>query len=182
MNWSHNLIFYVCMAKDTTILAEFNSNTRDLSDLAKRCLQRTPAFHSMFSHTVHGNTYMFFIDDPFVYFGIFDESLEKHKCLLLLKNVKDVFTGTMNPNSHCFQGEFSHVFRQLVASKSELSSKDGHEEDKSKYCFSDDDVSGGNRYVWDKQVMLVLSLDLVACASLFVIWLWVCDGFQCVAN
>ncbi|KAL7589268.1 hypothetical protein Lser_V15G35816 [Lactuca serriola] len=148
MSWNPNLIFYACIAKDTTILAEFNSKDADLGDLAKKCLEKTPPFHSIFSHTVHGETYMFFILDPFVYFGIFDESLEKPECLLFLKSVKNAFTsmidnrnsGTMkqrlySPNWHCFQGEFSPVFQQLLASNLEFDatsspadSKDDHRE------------------------------------------------------
>ncbi|KAI3818054.1 hypothetical protein L1987_11856 [Smallanthus sonchifolius] len=184
MNRTPNPIFYACIAKDTAILAEFNSKDAHLSDLAKKCLEKTPAFHSVFSHTVHGKTYMFFIHDPFVYFGIFDEPLEKHNCLLFLKSVKDEFTsmvGTMSHrlSSHCFQGEFSSVFHRLVASSSDRREKPD--------VLSDDDVSSGSilprvRYVWNKQVMVVLSMDLMVCVGLFVIWLWVCNGFQCVAN
>ncbi|KAI3731383.1 hypothetical protein L1987_62571 [Smallanthus sonchifolius] len=190
MNWTPNPIFYACIAKDTTILAEFNSKDEHLSDLAKKCIEKTPAFHSVFSHTVHGKTYMFFIHDPFVYFGIFDESLEKHNCLLFLKSVKDEFTsmvGKMSPrfSSHCFQGEFSSVFHRLVASSSELDAVNCQREKPD--VLSDDDVSSGSmlprvRYDWNKQVMVVLSLDFMVCVGLFVTWLWVCNGFQCIAN
>ncbi|CAH1430199.1 unnamed protein product [Lactuca virosa] len=148
MSWNPNLIFYACIAKDTTILAEFNSKDADLGDLAKKCLEKTPPFHSIFSHTVHGETYMFFILDPFVYFGIFDESLEKPECLLFLKSVKNAFTSMIDncssgmmkqrlysPNWHCFQGEFSPVFQQLLASNLEFDAtssaadlKDDHRE------------------------------------------------------
>ncbi|KAJ9553062.1 hypothetical protein OSB04_017107 [Centaurea solstitialis] len=127
MTWNPDLFFYVCIAKHTTILAEFNSKDADFGDLANKCLHRMPSYHSTFSHTVHGQTYMFFILDPFVYFGIFDESLEKPDCLSFLKTVKDEFTsmidkcssGTMkqhlrSPNSRCFQGEFRPVFQRLM--------------------------------------------------------------------
>ncbi|KAJ0765092.1 putative Longin-like domain superfamily protein [Helianthus annuus] len=187
MNWSPNSIFYTCIAKHTTILAEFNpNNSSHLTDLANKCLEKTPAFHSVFSHTVHNRTYMFFINDPFVYFGIFDHSLDKHNCLLFLKNVEQVFSGmiefdklssgTMNPSSHCLQRELSPVFRQLVGAKWEMNSKDGSDED--------DGISSRCRCrcVWDKQVMVVLCMDVVVCVSLFVIWLWVCDGFRCVTD
>lgn len=188
MTWNPNSIIYVCIAKHTTILAEFNSkDAPDLTDLANNCLHKTPPFHSVFSHTVNGNTYMFFISDPFVYFGIFNESLEKPDCLLFLKSVKEAFTsmidncnsGTMKQRLNDYQrGSLDSVRRKKRCNKDEL------EEER-----SDDDVSVSSvcrlqrgRYIWKKQMMVVLSMDLVVCAGLFVIWLWVCNGFQCVAN
>ncbi|KAK1415184.1 hypothetical protein QVD17_30956 [Tagetes erecta] len=192
MSLNPNLILYTCIAKDTTILADFVSKHADLSDTANKCLEKTPAFHSVFSHTVNGKTYMFFIYDPFVYFGIFDESLERHACLLFLESVKNVFMCMMNNDtvnkctlsSHCFQGEMSPLFHQLMGLNSELDSKDGLEEDKYGVS-SDDDVSRPRRvrYVWkNEQVMVVLFMDFVVCAGLFVIWLCVCNGFRCVSN
>ncbi|KVI04656.1 phytolongin Phyl2.2 [Cynara cardunculus var. scolymus] len=240
MSRNPDLFFYVCIAKHTTILAEFNSKDADLGDLAKKCLDRTPSYHSIFSHTVHGQTYMFFILDPFVYFGIFDELLEKPECLSFLMSIKDEFTsmidecssGTMkqrlhSPNSHCFQGELSPVFQHLMGSYSEFNitfspiglkgdhresleyvrrnnssleglkmkkrffgeaNKDELEEEKLD-ALSDDDitVSSGRRlqkakYIWKKQVMVVLSIDFIVCVVFFLIWLWVCRGFQCIAS
>ncbi|KAK7350981.1 hypothetical protein VNO77_10088 [Canavalia gladiata] len=37
------------------------------------------------------------------------------------------------------------------------------------------------KHVWKKHVWVVLLLDLFVCAVLFVIWLWVCSGFKCMA-
>ncbi|KAK7317118.1 hypothetical protein RJT34_01087 [Clitoria ternatea] len=37
------------------------------------------------------------------------------------------------------------------------------------------------KHVWKKHVWVVLLLDLFVCAVLFIIWLWVCSGFQCMA-
>ncbi|CAN4089550.1 unnamed protein product [Withania somnifera] len=34
--------------------------------------------------------------------------------------------------------------------------------------------------VWKKQVWVVLSLDLIVCTILFIIWLCVCRGFKCI--
>ncbi|KAL4574750.1 hypothetical protein LXL04_021586 [Taraxacum kok-saghyz] len=140
MNWNPNLILYTCIAKDTTVLAEFNSKDEHLSDLAKKCLEKTPPFHSIFSHTVHGKTYMFFILNRFIYFGIFDESLEKPQCLLFLKSVKDAFTNMIDnrrtikqrlypPIPHCFQREFTPVFHHLLSSNpsSDSSSDSTHD-------------------------------------------------------
>lgn len=37
------------------------------------------------------------------------------------------------------------------------------------------------KHIWKKHVWIVLLLDLFVCAVLFMIWLWVCSGFQCMA-
>ncbi|KHN23361.1 Putative VAMP-like protein [Glycine soja] len=37
------------------------------------------------------------------------------------------------------------------------------------------------KHVWKKHVWVLLILDLFVCAVLFVIWLWVCSGFKCMA-
>ncbi|CAI8598508.1 unnamed protein product [Vicia faba] len=37
------------------------------------------------------------------------------------------------------------------------------------------------KHIWKKHVWVVLMLDLFVCAVLFVIWLWVCSGFKCMA-
>lgn len=217
MSWNPNLILYTCIAKHTTILAEFNSKDSNYSNLAQKCLHKTPPFHSTFSHTVNGKTYMFYIQFSFVYFGIFDESFEKPECLSFLKSVKDAFTSmidnncssnaTITMNSLCFQGEFSPVFHRILGLDSEVDlissltdfhvgslesvrrkKRIGLEEEKTD-VYSDDDASVASgckvqkgRYIWKKQVMVVLSMDLVVCVGLFVIWLWVCNGVECVAN
>ncbi|KFK26892.1 hypothetical protein AALP_AA8G307200 [Arabis alpina] len=36
------------------------------------------------------------------------------------------------------------------------------------------------KQIWRKHVWVVLMFDFCICALLFGIWLWVCDGFQCV--
>lgn len=128
-----NLIFYACIAKGTTILAEFNSKDADLGALALKCLEKIPQFHSIFSHTIRNKIYMFLIDSPFVYFGIFDANLEKSSCVSFLKSVTGSFNLILdqNPlkrlttlNPHCFQGEFNPVFRQLLASPLDLEGPD----------------------------------------------------------
>ncbi|KAK9122026.1 hypothetical protein Syun_019643 [Stephania yunnanensis] len=39
----------------------------------------------------------------------------------------------------------------------------------------------GNK-MWRRHVWTVLVLDLVVCFGLFGVWLWVCKGFECLAN
>lgn len=120
-----SLIFYACVSKGNTILAEFNSRDADLATLASKCLEKAPLLHVNFSHTVRKKTYTFLMDDPFVYFSIYDESLENSEALSFLHSVKKAFDKIIisenvrskeNLNSHHFQGEFNPVFHQLLAS------------------------------------------------------------------
>nr|GLL42352.1 phytolongin Phyl2.1 [Ipomoea trifida] len=47
-----SFVHYACVAKDNVVLAKFNSEDAHLGALAMRCLEKTPEFHSMFTHTV----------------------------------------------------------------------------------------------------------------------------------
>lgn len=255
-----NLIYYACIAKGTTILAEFNSKDADLGALAIKCLEKTPPLHSVFSHTVRNRSYTFLIDDAFAYFVIFDQKLEKSEGLAFLKSVRDAFNGFKTGksgkkrleklNSHCVQGEFNLVFHQLLSSNSEMDNlisgvqlthgsngssdssrgggsapakmpllgdavnclkkkkgKGGKTADVSERGLesSDDGMMGLSREfsvvmnknalysgemghsqkakkVWKKHVWVVLSMDLIICTILFVVWLCICGGFKCIDN
>ncbi|KAL8095727.1 phytolongin Phyl2.2-like [Apium graveolens] len=143
------VIFYTCIAKGTsTILAEFISKDKDLGAIALKCIEKTPQFHSMYSHTVRNKTYLYLIDDPFVYFGIFDANLGKPMCVSFLKSVIVSFNRFVDQNAvkrldglkpHCFQGEFHPVFHRLVVAPSGGDSLDG-----GKLVVSDDSGSSSS--------------------------------------
>ncbi|KAK9291589.1 hypothetical protein L1049_019538 [Liquidambar formosana] len=125
------MVFYACVSKGTTILAEFSSGDPKLETLASKCLENTPPFHSMFSHTIRNRTYTFLIDGPvpFVYFAIFDENVDKSQGLSFLNRVKDALNEVMKKgavarsddlSSHCFQQECNTIFRELVAARVEF--------------------------------------------------------------
>ncbi|GAA0141388.1 hypothetical protein LIER_35383 [Lithospermum erythrorhizon] len=128
MGFNRNLILYACIAKEKTILAEFNAKDHpDLSLLALKCLEKTPPLHSVFSHTIRGKTYMFLIIKPFTYFAIYDENLENPIGLAFLDSIKEAFSdvGLIHKEldslcSHCFQGEFNPVFHQLLTVSGEM--------------------------------------------------------------
>ncbi|XP_052173408.1 phytolongin Phyl2.2 [Diospyros lotus] len=114
-----NLILYACVSKGTTILAEFNCRDADLADLASRCLEKAPQFHATFSHTVRKRTFTFLLDDPLIYFTIYDDALETSEALCFLRSVRDAFReirvkSAGDLSSHSFQGEFNPVFHQLL--------------------------------------------------------------------
>ncbi|XP_059304580.1 phytolongin Phyl2.2-like [Lycium ferocissimum] len=264
-----SLVHYACVAKGTIILAEINSKDADLGSLALKCLEKTPPLHTFFSHTIRNRTYVFLIENPFVFFAIFDEKIEKSDGLLFLRRVKDAFGEVIERSSgkkrldkihsHCFQGELNPVFHQLLDSsidvdeggnspRSELdhngrsASLDsmkgkkigsmplladaanslklkkkrffGHFKKRSEDIGGEKKVDvcgdggmrlsrefsvvmqkngglvhhgegGGGHHqkakkVWKKQVWVVLSLDLIVCTILFIVWLCVCRGFKCI--
>lgn len=150
------MIFYTCIARGTTVLAEFISKDEDLGAIALKCLEKTPQFHSMYSHTVRNKTYLYLIDDPFVYFGIFDANLQKPLCVSFLKSVIVSFIRFLDQNAvkrldglkpHCFQGEFYPVFHQLVVAPLGVESLDC-----GKLVVSDD--SGSSSSVRENRVGL----------------------------
>ncbi|XP_059663611.1 phytolongin Phyl2.2-like [Cornus florida] len=131
-----DLVYYASASNGATILVEFNSVEADLGRIAAKCLKKTPLFHIIFSHTIRQRTYKFLIDDPFIYFAVFDENLDNSKGLAFLKGVlfidiiesnlllKVLATQTVlafhpindldSLHFHCFQGEFNPVFHQLL--------------------------------------------------------------------
>ncbi|MCD7458059.1 hypothetical protein HAX54_037080 [Datura stramonium] len=256
-----NLVYYACVAKETVILAEINSKDADLESLALKCLEKTPPLHTFFSHTIRNRTYTFLIENPYVFFAIFDEKVDKSDGLAFLNGVKDAFREVIDRSSgkkrldklhpHCFQGELNPVFHQLLDStidvdegsnspRSELDhgrstsldsvkgkqigsmplladaansfklkkkrlfgqfKKRNEEMGEKKVDVSDDGIrlsrefsvamqkngsvhgEGGHqkaKKVWKKQVWVVLSLDLIVCTILFIVWLCVCRGFKCI--
>ncbi|KAL2542270.1 SNARE-like superfamily protein [Abeliophyllum distichum] len=141
-----NLVHYACISRGTMVLAEFNSKDERLGSIAGKCLEKTPPFHSTFSHTVRSQTYTFLIDDPFVYFAIFDEKLEKFEGLGFLRSVKEAFDkffqGDLGKKrlervtSHCFQGELNPVFHRLLGPGPELEVPRGERLDQSSSLYS----------------------------------------------
>lgn len=120
-----NLVFYACIAKGSIILAEFMApDEAGVDTIAQRCIEKAPAHHSIFSHTIRKRTYTFLMDDPFVYFAIFDENIEKLESFSFLNRVKSAFEehGGSNrmkdedkPTSLCFQGQFLSTFREIFS-------------------------------------------------------------------
>ena len=84
-------IFYTCISKEIAILAKFNSVDSGLQTLALKCLKKALTLHSMFSHTIRERAYTFLLDKPhlFLYFGIFDEKMERSEALWFLNRVKE---------------------------------------------------------------------------------------------
>ncbi|KAI4337977.1 hypothetical protein L6164_016336 [Bauhinia variegata] len=255
-----DFIFYACIAKGTTVLAQFRSEEPRIEELAAQCLEKTPPNHSMFSHTVRESTYTFMIADPFVYFAIFNEGLVKSEGHWFLNRLKCGFdeiirsrsiTASDDFSSLCFQTQFDSIIRELMPLDSDLDldgvnpqwsegkdsqnsqnssikgtrsgmiamlenpikglkkkkrvstesnlidDKNAKLENKLDVC---DTINGCPRdfafvstksavndrqrakQIWKKHVWVVLLLDIFVCAALFIIWLWVCRGFQCMAS
>ncbi|XP_031258673.1 phytolongin Phyl2.2 [Pistacia vera] len=119
-----NLVFYACIANGSIILGEFLSREQGISEvLAQQCVDKTPPYHSMFSHTVSNRTYTFLINDPFTYFGIFDKNIQKSELLGFLNRIKSSFEeifarGSVldfdNMASRSLQSQFDAVFCEIM--------------------------------------------------------------------
>lgn len=132
------LIHYVCIAKSTTILAQYNT-TKDpkIEALASQCIAQTPPNHSLFSHTLNDRTYTFLIEPPFVYFAIFDTELLKSQTLNLLNKINFAFRQFLLDSQIladsddfqplCFQSKFDSILRDMLDfdSESSVNSKGG---------------------------------------------------------
>ncbi|WCJ28943.1 SNARE-like superfamily protein [Euphorbia peplus] len=240
-----DLILYSCIAKGSIIIAEFSSSKHPgIEEIGKRCIDKTPDHHSIFSHTIRKKTYTFIFHHPFVYFVIFDENLPKSESFWFLDRVKSAFdelimanpvedvrkdsrdlsmdsrsTGTVSSPLLSKTG-MKKKKRPLVCGGGGSDSGGGGEANGKEFAGSlmDNKVnhvgenggnannimmmnkefsvsmhknSNGNGYylgdskqkakqIWRKHVWVVLILDLVICAVLFGIWLWVCRGFKCI--
>ncbi|XP_044473003.1 phytolongin Phyl2.2-like [Mangifera indica] len=136
-----NLVFYACIAKGSIILGEFLPRERGISEvLAQQCVERTPPHHSMFSQTLSNRTCTFLINDPFTYFGIFDENIQKSELLGFLNGIKSSFEeifarGSVldfdNMTSRCLQSQFDAVFCESMGLDLEFlnSSRSGSKDD-----------------------------------------------------
>ncbi|KAF6154694.1 hypothetical protein GIB67_000578 [Kingdonia uniflora] len=115
------------------VVAEYSSDVPGLESLALQCLTNAPQFHIMFSHTVREKVYVFLMEDPFIYFAIFEEEFGRPQGFCFLQSVKDSFLkfvksksgrGKSNPMVNnlaplCFQHDFSKVFCRLVLATTE---------------------------------------------------------------
>lgn len=55
-------------------------------------------------------------------------------------------------------------------------------DDDSSLSFSKINDRQKEKHIWKKRVWVVLMLDLFVCIILFVIWLWICNSFKCMAH
>eukprot|EP00268_Persea_americana_P031442 TRINITY_DN30611_c1_g1_i1.p1 TRINITY_DN30611_c1_g1~~TRINITY_DN30611_c1_g1_i1.p1 ORF type:complete len:258 (-),score=30.97 TRINITY_DN30611_c1_g1_i1:421-1194(-) len=118
-----NQIFYACISRETTVIADFSYGDSELEALAQQCLEKTPQFHLQSSHTIKRRIYCFSMDDPFVYFAILDEGFGKAQGFRFLDRLKASFESflkrqstavTDQLSSRCLQEELSPVFRFLM--------------------------------------------------------------------
>ncbi|XP_042497710.1 phytolongin Phyl2.2 [Macadamia integrifolia] len=130
MTCNPDLILYACVSKGTTVLAEFSSDDKEVETLALQCIEKTPNLHAMFSHNCGKKIYTFLMEDPFVYFAIYDPKLGKSQGLGFLKRLKEAFMKFFRkteplksldeiPNYH-FQAKFTPIFHELLNYSGEL--------------------------------------------------------------
>ncbi|KAK8939733.1 hypothetical protein KSP40_PGU019969 [Platanthera guangdongensis] len=125
-------IFYASVSHATTVLADFlppaivpsGGGGGDLAALAATCLEASPHFHLLYTHTANRRIYAFLMSDRVLFFAIADDSLGRSTVLLFLHRLREatihsalrrVISGDPLPR-HCLQHELLPVIRRLVAS------------------------------------------------------------------
>ncbi|KNA17029.1 hypothetical protein SOVF_083790 [Spinacia oleracea] len=126
-------VHYCCVAKGGKILHAFNGEDDEIEKLAAVCLERTPLCHRWYTQTMSGKTFMFLMEDGFVYFAIANEGIENSALLRFLERVRIEFKkitkkgssfgrkgGASNSNVN-LQEQLVPVIRQLITSLQNVS-------------------------------------------------------------
>lgn len=119
------LIYYASVCTWSTLtLAEYLDGNGDLPQMASKCLQLLPPYHSRFSHTTNGLMFACIIDHPFLFCTIADEALSRSQVMSFLDQVQREFTayakaaGLLADHSrweaHSLDITFNPIFRRLV--------------------------------------------------------------------
>ncbi|KAG5251116.1 phytolongin Phyl [Salix suchowensis] len=228
-----NQVFYACIAKGPTIVAEFSPGEESgIEIIGQRCIEKTPPNHSMFSHTTCSKTYTFLIDDPFAYFAILMRisrspsiyGFEPCKEWEILALDADLVNALMEESSkdsrnpRCLDSTNGKgaVIRPLLPKPTKFLMMMKKKKKKRPFGEANGDHYGGDlgnnnkvngvgehdnrgfsvsmmqksggfymgdgkqkaKQIWKKHVWVVLTLDLIVCAVLCGVWLWVCRGLS----
>lgn len=84
-------VHYCCVAKGGKILQAYSVGDDEIEKLAALCLESAPPCHRWYSQTMCGRTYMFLMEDGFIYFAIANEGIGNSALLRFLEHVKIEF-------------------------------------------------------------------------------------------
>ncbi|XP_059636579.1 phytolongin Phyl1.1-like [Cornus florida] len=125
-----NTVHYCCVSKGTRILYAYSGGDHEIENLAARCLERTPPYHTWYFHTMCEKTFGFLMEDGYVYFVIMDEGLGNSGVLQFLENVRSEFKkvarkgssrSISNLNSLCIEEQLVPVIRHLITTLERVS-------------------------------------------------------------
>ncbi|KFK45080.1 hypothetical protein AALP_AA1G341000 [Arabis alpina] len=111
-----NRVHYCCVSKDNQILYAYNSGDQHNDSLAALCLEKTPPFHKWYFETISKRTFVFLIEDGFVYFAIVDDVLKKSSVLDFLEHFKNESKKVNTGGSNSFSNVQDQLVRRLIAS------------------------------------------------------------------
>ncbi|VVB11783.1 unnamed protein product [Arabis nemorensis] len=110
-----NRVHYCCVSRDNQILYAYNGGDQQNDSLAALCLEKTPPLHKWYFETISKRTFVYLMEDGFVYFAIVDDVLKKSSVLEFLEHLKDEFKkANRKKNSRGGTISFSNVQDQLV--------------------------------------------------------------------
>lgn len=125
MEPSQNLVYYAAVAKNTTILADYEDvGSGDFARMAAKCLEHVPSLHRRFSYTTSNRMFICLIEGLFIYCAIMDEALSKAKAFMFLEHVRDSFKVLLQQRdvypdtltSRSLHSEMDPFFKHLASS------------------------------------------------------------------
>ncbi|KAL2893923.1 Phytolongin Phyl1.1 [Bienertia sinuspersici] len=126
-------VHFCCVARGGKILQAYSGGDHEIEKLATLCLEIVPLYHRWYSQTMGGKTFIFLVEDGFVYFAIANEGIGNSALLQFLQHVRNEFKKitkkglsfgrkgvASNPNVN-LQEQLVPAIRQLIASLQNVS-------------------------------------------------------------
>jgi vesicle-associated membrane protein 72 len=85
------LMIYSLVARGTTVLAQYASDTGDLGTFASQCLEKLPPADGKHTYDCDHRSLTFLVDDGFAYVVVADEKFGREVAFAFLERVRDDF-------------------------------------------------------------------------------------------
>ncbi|PWA46331.1 Longin domain-containing protein [Artemisia annua] len=126
MSLSGSVVYYCCVSNGVKVLYGFNNGDDvEIEKLAALCLEKVPSHHKWYFQTMCKKSFGFLIEDGYVFFAIFDQSVGGVGKLEFLEHFRDEFKKVAKKGSKrsgsglkldVVQEKMEPVVRRLIAS------------------------------------------------------------------
>ncbi|XP_020585711.1 phytolongin Phyl1.1-like [Phalaenopsis equestris] len=200
MDGSMGISILFCSISKANRILYSHSLDRNLESLAFAALQSAPSFHSFYSHTAGDRTFAFLFDEGgHTYFAIAERSAS---LLRFLELMRDRFRNSVNedrlvsivhnsPSSALMKTAEAPLLIRSVGDEEGMGSpgemwiempvEPAGPMPLQKSLSARAWMQQNGRRLWWRHVKILVAIDLLLCLVLFLIWLAVCRGFQCIA-